>query len=90
MDISDRLFVTNRDWDSQYLRELVTQDFYDFKEHWQSSVMSDKELIVAERQTPYCPVTEDISIDDATLYEAVAQIEDEWVLSWVIGHISML
>ena len=77
MDISDRLFVTNCDWDPQYLRELVTQDFYDFKEHWQSSVMSDMELIAAERQSPYCLVTEDISIDDDTLYEAVAQIENE-------------
>ena len=33
MDIADRVFVTNRDWDSHYLRELVTQDLYDFSEH---------------------------------------------------------
>ena len=33
MELSDWLFVTNRDWDPHYLRELVTQDFYEFKEH---------------------------------------------------------
>ena len=35
MDIADRVFVTNLDWDPQYLMECVMQDFYDFTEHWQ-------------------------------------------------------
>ena len=30
MDIADHVFVTNLDWDPQYLMECVTQDFYDF------------------------------------------------------------
>ena len=78
MDISDRLFATNHDWDPQYLRELVTQDFYDFSEHWQNSI-SDMDLVSAEgcSSHQYCPVIEDISLDDDTLYEAVEQIEYE-------------
>ena len=75
MDIADRVFVTNLDWDPQYLMECVTQDFYDFTEHWQNC-LSDKELI--DREGPqYCPVVEDILLDDDTLYEAVEQIEHE-------------
>ena len=73
MDIADRVFVTNLDWDPQYLMECVTQDFYDFTEHWQNC-LSDKELIDGER---YCLLVEDISLDDDTLYEAVEQIEQE-------------
>ena len=78
MDIADRLFVTNCDWDPHYLRELVTQDFYDFTEHWNTSI-TDMELLVAEGplSAKYLPVVEDISLDDDTLYEAVEQIEHE-------------
>ena len=55
------------------------QDFYDFTEHWQNC-LSDKELIDGERPGSgswYCPLVEDISLDDDTLYEAVEQIEHE-------------
>ena len=78
MDISDRVFATNCDCDPQYLRELVTQDFYDFSEHWQNSI-SDMDLVATEGCSShrYCPVIEDISLDDDTLYEAVEQIEHE-------------
>ena len=80
MDLADRIFFTNRDWDPQYLREVVCQDFYEFKEHWQTSI-SDMELIEAAERGPsamnYCPVVEDISLDDDTLCEAVEQIETE-------------
>ena len=79
MDIADHVFVTNLDWDPQYLMECVTQDFYDFTEHWQNC-LSDKELIDGKRLGPgswYCPLVEDISLNDDTLYEAVEQIEHE-------------
>ena len=76
MDIADRLFVTNLDWDPIYLRECVMQDFYDFSEHWQNSIL-DMELLEGERPSRYTPVVEDISLDDETLYEAVEQIEQE-------------
>ena len=76
MDIVDRLFVTNLDWDPIYLRDCVTQDFYDFSEHWQNSI-SDMEPLARERPSRYTPVVEDISLDDETLYEAIEQIEQE-------------
>ena len=80
MELSDRIFVTNHDWDLQYLKELVTQDFYDFRELWQSSIC-DKELVrateMAKATEKYSPLVEDISLDDDTLYEAVQQIENE-------------
>ena len=82
MELSDRIFYTNHDWDPQYLRELVCQDFYEFQEHWQSS-LGDKELIAesdrAMATEQYTPLMEDISLDDDTLYEAVSQIEREYV-----------
>ena len=63
-----------------YLKELVTQDFYDFMEHWQNSFL-DMELVAVakvEVSNPrYWSVVEDISLDDDTLYEAVEQIERE-------------
>ena len=77
MEFSDRIFATNRDWDPQYLRELVSIDFFDFKEHWEMS-LSDMELLKAEgAKDRYCPLVEDISVDDQTLYKAVEQIEYE-------------
>ena len=38
--------------------------------------LSDKELIDGEGPR-YCPVVEDISLDDDTLYDTVEQIEHE-------------
>ena len=77
MDIADRVFATNRDWDPHQLREIVMQDFYDFMELWQSEI-SDMELVALEGPSgSYCPVVEDMSLDDEGLYEAVAQIEQE-------------
>ena len=72
------MFYTNHDWDPQNLRELVCQDFYDFKEYWQSSV-ADTEFVTKDEKTMaterYSLLVEDISLDDDTLYEAVTQIE---------------
>ena len=80
MELSDRIFYTNHDWDPQYLRELVCQDFYEFGDHWKSA-LGDRELIAtvegATAMEPYCPLVEDISLDDETLYDAVTQIENE-------------
>ena len=77
MEISDRYFVTNRDWDPCYLRELISEDFYEFKDLWQSNV-GDVELVrEVEKVDKYSPVVEDISLGDATLYNAVEEIENE-------------
>ena len=76
MDIADQMFITNHDWDPHYLRELVTQDFYEFKEHWQSSGLLDMDLVATE-EGRYCPLVEDISLANTMLYKTVAQIEEE-------------
>ena len=80
MELSDRLFFTHCDWDPQYLRDLVTQDFYEFKEHWENS-LPDIELVKATEGAmateAYRPLVEDISLDDEALCEAVEQIEYE-------------
>ena len=80
MELSDRIFFTYRDWYPQYLREIVSQDFYDFTKHWQSS-LADMELVEVAKKAMasgrYCPLIEDISLDDDTLYDAVTQIESE-------------
>ena len=65
------------DTDPCYLKELVSQDFYDFRELWQNSV-TDMELITAaETVDRYCPIVEDISLDDSTLCKAVEEIEEQ-------------
>ena len=80
MELSDRIFCIDRDWDPQYLREMISQNFYEFSDLWQNGIC-DKELVGAVDRAMaterYCPVVEDISIDDDTLYEAVAQKERE-------------
>ena len=75
MDLCDQIFVTNRDWDPTYLRQIVAQDFYEFKELWQNSI-GDGELVQAmEAADRYTPMVEDISLDDTTLCKAVEEIE---------------
>ena len=69
------MFLTNKDWDPQYLRGIVTQDFYDFKELWQSNVCDCNLVCEVNKVDKYCPIVEDIYMDDDTLYEAVEQIE---------------
>ena len=79
MELSDRVFSANRDWDPSYLKYIFSQDFYEFRELWTSNV-GDTELIEASNASDvkrYSPVVEDISMDDDTLYEAVSQIENE-------------
>ena len=79
MEVSDSLIMEICDWDLNYLRVLFDQEFYDFTDHWKSNVMDSdlvKETEYAER---YCPVVEDISLDDNVLYEAVEHIEEEYV-----------
>ena len=79
MEVSDHLLVSNRDWDPSYLQLLFQEDFYDHSELWKSNVQ-DKELVTetarVERER-YCPITEDISLDDEILYTGVEKIEEE-------------
>ena len=77
MEMTDRVFISNRDWDPAYLSEIFTQDFYEFRDLWQTSV-PDMELVRAvETVDKYSPVVEDISLDDSTLCKAVEEIEEQ-------------
>ena len=77
MEIPDRLLYTNMDWDPSYLQLIFSQDFYDFSHMWSSNV-TDMELVQeSEKVERYCPITEDISMDDSTLCQAVEMIEEE-------------
>ena len=77
MDITDRMLVSNRDWDPSYLNEIFQEDFYDYCDMW-SSDLSDAAIVShLENVEKYCPITEDITMDDDTLYSAVEQIEEE-------------
>ena len=81
MDMSDEYLCRNRDWDPSYLQLLFAEDFNDVTELWKSNVRDDElvtESIRVETECqPYCPITEDISLDDSTLCEAVEKIEEE-------------
>ena len=74
MEISDMLLCRNRDWDPSYFREILDQDFFDFNDMWASNV-NDSELVAEVDK--YCPITEDITIEDNVLCSAVEQIEEE-------------
>ena len=77
MDITDRMLVSNRDWDPSYLNEIFQEDFYDYCDMW-SSDLSDSAIVShLENVEKYCPITEDITMDDDTLCSAVEQIEEE-------------
>ena len=79
MDVSDDYLKLNRDWDPSYLSMFFSDDFYVFLELW-SLNMGDKELVNAvEKLEIYSPIVEYISLDDNVLYQAVKQMEQEWV-----------
>ena len=44
MDIFDRIFTLNRDWDPSSLQYIFSQDFYEFRDLWVSNVC-DEELV---------------------------------------------
>ena len=64
IEISDQFLMSNRDWDPAYLQTMFCEDFNSCSELWQSNV-SDVALINKVEETErYCPITEDISIED--------------------------
>ena len=71
------MLVRNMDWDPSYLKELFSEDFYEFSEMWYSDV-NDRDLVVeVEGVEHYSPVTEDITLEDDELCRAVEKIEHE-------------
>ena len=76
----DKLFV-NFDWDPAYLSEIFAEDFDDYSEMWNEESVGDDELVKCvekmDLKQRYCPIVEDISMDDSMLCAAVEQIENE-------------
>ena len=77
MDISDSSLLSNRDWDPSYLALLFSEDFDDYSNLWNSE-MSDMELVCETNKVEkYCPIVEDISIEDDVLCQEVECIEKQ-------------
>ena len=77
MELPNIVFACNRDWDPSYLSEIFNQDFYEFKDHWESNVCDDELVQESNRVEHYCPITQDISLDDELLCQAVEKVEEE-------------
>ena len=77
MDVPDSSFISNHDWDPAYLRDIFDVEFFDFTELFFSNITDMELLEHVEHTEKYCPITEDISLDDDTLCQAVKQIETE-------------
>ena len=77
MEVADAMYVRNRNWDPCYLRDLFQEEFYKFGDLWKSNVMDIELLEESDRVERYCPIKEDISLDDDTLCKAVENVEDE-------------
>ena len=78
MDVLDYYLCHSNDWNPNYLSQILSEDFYDFSELWNSSTIKDMELVQeVEKLERYCPIVEDISIDDEVLCLTVQKIEDE-------------
>ena len=74
---SDDIFI-NLDWDPSYLASIFDADFYDMSDLWDVDYVGDNQLLeYAERRDIYCPMVEEISIEDEVLCKAVEQIESQ-------------
>ena len=77
MDISDSTLLSNHDWDPSYLALLFSEEFDDYSSLWNSEV-SDMDLVCETNKVEkYCPIVEDISMEDDVLCQEVEQIEKE-------------
>ena len=79
MEISDSCLMRNRDWDPSYLSEVIGLDFFDFDDLWHNGAeVDDKDLVQnVEKLEKYCPIVEDISLEDEVLCSEVEKIEEE-------------
>ena len=77
MDVSDTFLFSNRDFDPVYLRGIFDDSFESCSELWANSVDDSVLVDAMENYERYCPVVEDISIEDEVLYSAVERIEEE-------------
>ena len=78
MDVLDYHLSRNRDWDPNYLDRILSEDFYDFSELWNTGCIKDMDLVKeVEKIERYSPIVEDISLEDDVLCSAVQRIENE-------------
>ena len=77
MDVPDSTLFCNHDWDPLYLRGIFDTEFNDFSDLWCSDINDMDLLSHVEQVEHYCPIVEDISLDDETLCKAVEGIERE-------------
>ena len=79
MELSDRDFVENADWDPCYLRRIFDGDFFENSDLWQGNMeFSDQELLkYVEKVEPYKPIVEDISLEDEIWCSEVEKIEEQ-------------
>ena len=87
MDTFDYYLSRDKDWDPSYLAMLFSQDFNDFSD-LRCSETSDTELVKEmEKLDIYCPIVEDISMEDDVLVKAVEQIKYEYVMVLLVWYI---
>ena len=73
----DAIFL-NLDWDPCYLASIFDMDFNDMSVLWNCEGVSDSVIMnLPETSGIYCPLVEDISLDDNDLHDAVEKIESE-------------
>ena len=79
MDVPDITLRNNHDWDPSYLNQLFQEDFLKLNELWDNNMnVPDSQLVEhVENIERYCPVVEDISVEDELLCTAVKKIEQE-------------
>ena len=77
MDLPDSVICQNRDWDHSYLCQIFDQDFHDFTKLWKLNNMDSELVSESDKLEKYCPIMEDISLDDEVLCSAVESIEQE-------------
>ena len=77
MDVFDDGMWLNRDWDPCYLAELFHEDFNDMSDLWISNITDTEMVNESNNAERYCPIIEDISLDDSELCTAVEKIEQE-------------
>ena len=80
--MEDYDLLLNLDWDPLYLASIFDEDFNDMSYLRNlscslSDVQVSEALDTVEKMTNYCPVTEEISMDDSVLHDTVKQIEKE-------------
>ena len=75
--MEDSELIGNLDWDPAYLALIFDSDFEDMSELWNDSLSVSDSKILHAMDTKYCPIIEDITIDDDCLVSAIEAIENE-------------